>query len=225
MDQGRREFLHRLAATTGGVVLLPAVSACTGKSGGKTSGTGGGKTAEVPAVPKTAPAGWNPIKFNKDRGNAGAIPETYHASINGADGVKSHLGKHLPYVPKVDSKLVPEGFLALMWGDPSKGYVKHPNAPKSADLPEGHWYNWIRIRKASDGDAEELESKYPDWPNMPDGSKGGYVAYEGDDIKAESGKNTVYLAALPKDCKKGDTIRVYAHCLTHGEYVDFLTIA
>jgi hypothetical protein len=33
-----------------------------------------------------------------------------------------------------------------------------------------------------------------------------------------------FVAALPDDVAPGDTIRIYAHCLTHGEYVDFMTI-
>jgi hypothetical protein len=112
-----------------------------------------------------------------------------------------------------------------MWGDPAKGHAKHPNAVRSeANKNQGHWYNWIKIRKATDGEAEELQSLYPEWPGTTDEQKKQYVVQGGGDITAESGKNTVYLTGLPKDCKPGDTIRIWAHCLTHGEYVDFMTI-
>ena len=33
-----------------------------------------------------------------------------------------------------------------------------------------------------------------------------------------------YLVQLPAGLVSGDVIRVHANCLTHGEYVDFLTI-
>ena len=46
----------------------------------------------------------------------------------------------------------------------------------------------------------------------------------GGDITAESGKNTVYLCKLPDGLQKGDTVRIWAHCLTHGEYVDFIEV-
>lgn len=226
-DQNRREFLHKMAAVTGGFVLLPAVSACEGGKGGGGKGGSGSKPAAGKGkieVPKTKPGDWNAIGFNKKRGNAGSIPESYHASINGKDGDKKHLGKHLPYVPKLDAKLVPAGFVALMWGDPAKGHAKHPNAPKSDANKEGHWYNWIRIVKADGKEEGELKSQYSDWPKIGGGDNGKYVAFGGGDVAADSGKNTVYLAALPKNVKKGDTVRIWAHCLTHGEYVDFLTI-
>lgn len=225
----RRTFLKNLAVAAGGVVLLPLVTGCpqkkTEKSGapaGTPSGTPGGD--DVTAVPSSKPEGWDPIAYNKARGNAGKIPETYHASINGPDGVKKHLGKHLPYVPEVDAGLVPEGFLAIMWGDPSKGYARHPNAAKSEANTEGHWYNWIEVRKASEGEAETQKSEYPTWPATGDVKAAGYLV-EGDQaMDAEGGIHTIYLAKLPSDVKKGDEVRIWAHCLTHGEYVDFLTV-
>lgn len=228
----RRGFLEKLALAAGGVVLMPAVSACSSAPetrpetmpSSKPAGGNASAPAAMPEVPKEKPAGWDAVAYNKKRGNAGAIPESYLGKVNGADGDAKHLGKHLPYVPSLDEGMVPAGFIALMWGDPSKGHAKHPNAPKTDANPDGHWYNWIRIRKAVSGDVEELQSAYSDWPGIQDGDNGSYAVFGGGDIKAEGGRNTVYLAKLPADVKPGDTVRVYAHCLTHGEYVDFLTI-
>ncbi|MEZ4253768.1 MAG: hypothetical protein R3B99_36640 [Polyangiales bacterium] len=145
--------------------------------------------------------------------------------MNGPDGELKHLGKHLPYVPNLDSGVapVPAGMLALMWGDPSKGYTMHPNASPTEENPDGHWYNWIRIRKAEPG-AEEVESRFSGWPTVSADDNGAYSALEGGDPTAESGKNTVYVVALPPGIASGDVIRVHAHCLTHGEYVDFLRV-
>lgn len=179
-------------------------------------------TIEVPLVP---PQDWDPIAFNRERGNAGAIPESYLENVNGPDGEKKHLGKHLPYVPETAVPDMPEGHIALMWGDPSKGYAQHPNARKGAEAyPRGHWYDWIRVRKAVAGKAEEVETRFTGWP-VPgaDGSGEYRVAGEGA-IEAESGKNTVYLVKLPPDVKPGDTVRIWAHCLYHGEYVDFIEV-
>jgi hypothetical protein len=213
----RREFLQQLATVTGGVVLVPAVFRLPAFAEGDDS--------ELLALPATKPEGWDPIAFNRERGNAGAIPESYHASINGPDGEAKHLGKHLPYTPELDASLVPEGHLALMWGDPSKGHAKHPNAVRSEkNNNEGHWYNWIRIRKAAEGEAEELESRYSEWPGIGPDDNGAYAVMGGGEITDDGGKNTVYLAALPEGLKAGDTIRIHAHCLTHGEWVDFLTL-
>lgn len=224
----RRTFLKNLAIAAGGVVLLPLATGCPVKN--STEGAGPAKSGtpagggDVSAVPNTKPEGWDPIAYNKARGNAGKIPETYHASINGPDGVKKHLGKHLPYVPAVDAKLVPEGYVALMWGDAKLGYTRHPNAAKSEANKEGHWYNWIEVRKATDDKVMTEKSEYPTWPATGDVKAAGYLV-EGDGaMDAEKGVHTIYLAKLPADVKKGDEVRIYAHCLTHGEYVDFLTV-
>ena len=114
--------------------------------------------------------------------------------------------------------------LALMWGDPSKGYARHPNAAPSAANPEGHWYDWIRVRKATTADAEERESRFSAWPPAGVRDNGTYVAFRGDDPSVDSGKGTIYLAQLPSDVRPGDVVRIHAHCRTHGEYVDFLTV-
>lgn len=242
-DQDRRAFLKQLSLLTGGAVLMPWVSACSSDSGaGKPDGMPTSAPATQPSadamrkaaagsmagppLPNTKPPSWDPIAFNKARGNAGMIPKSYLGDINGPDGDTKHLGKHLPYVPKLaDASVVPAGYIALMWGDPDKGYARHPNAPKSEGNPDGHWYNWIKLRKATDGDAQELQSNYADWPGDSPDDNGAYAVFGGGDIQADGGKNTVYLAALPPDVKPGDTVRVWAHCLTHGEYVDFITVA
>ena len=233
----RREFIHKLAAATGAVVLMPLVSACSSKPETPTSmpteetmkdsvEEEAKAIVDVTAVPNTPGEEWNPYAYNKARGNAGMIPETYLGDINSPDGFMKHLGKHFPYVPTLEGLTVPAGFIAIMWGDPAKGHAKHPNAPKD-DSKEyiGHWYDWIKVRKATEGEAEELQSEYPDWPGTAEQQKGKYLVAGGGDITADSGKNTIYLAALPSDVKAGDTIRIHAHCLTHGEYVDFITVA
>ncbi|MFT6399762.1 MAG: hypothetical protein ACJAYU_004531, partial [Bradymonadia bacterium] len=100
-----------------------------------------------------------------------------------------------------------------------------PNAERSdANNDEGHWYNSIKLRKAMAGEAEEAESTYVDWPGIGDGATGAYAVFGGGDITENSGKNTIYMAALPSDVAAGDWVRVHAHCLTHGEYVDFIQV-
>ncbi|GAB4207626.1 MAG: hypothetical protein OHK0013_25430 [Sandaracinaceae bacterium] len=232
MKTTRRDLLELLAASAGVTVLAPVAVGCgggastPGTSGEVNTGqgTGGEMAADPLAIPTARPEGWDALAFNRARGNAGAIPATYLPQINGADGDLAHLGKHLPYVPALAPGAVPAGFLALMWGDPSLGRTRHPNAPPTADNPEGHWYNWIRVRKATEADAAELESRYGGWPTTVEGDNGRYIAAEGTDVTADLGKNTVYLAQLPPDVGPGDLVRIHAHCLTHGEYVDFVTV-
>jgi hypothetical protein len=216
----RRTFLLQLSRATGAVVLMPLVSRCGGATAVEEAAVG-----TIAPVPLVLPDGWDPIAYNRDRGNAGAIPESYWESINGPDGEAGHLGKHLPYVPDVDPTVVPDGFIAIMWGDSDKGHAQHPNAARGeANNFEGHWYNSIKIRKATDADSEELESTYVDWPGIGEESTGAYAVFGGGEISDDSGKHTIYLAALPSDVGPGDTIRIHAHCLTHGEYVDFVQI-
>jgi len=232
-EESRRDFLKQLAGATSAVVLAPTIVGC-GRTGGSPQAqaegepTGGGEdtvAGHAPlAVPRVKPADWDPVAFNKARGNAGAIPESYRDDINGPDGDAKHLGKHLPYVAETDPGRVPAGMVALMWGDPAKGHARHPNARRSEDNPEGHWYNWIRIRRAVDGDAQEAESRYRGWPDVEQPGDGAYTVKGGGDITADGGKNTIYLARLPDDVRPGDMVRIHAHCLTHGEYVDFLTV-
>ena len=182
-------------------------------------------TSNLPPPPLTPPDDWDSQAYNKKRGNQGAIPESYLADINGPDGPTKHLGKHLPYFPDLDPSLIPTGYVALMWGDPKMGYAQHPNSLKGSNAyPRGHWYNWVRLRKATDGQAEELESRFSNWPE-PGADDNGRFAVKGEgDIEDNVGKNTVYLVALPADVTEGDKIRIHSHCLYHGEYVDFLTL-
>ena len=239
MTNSRRAFVKRLATATGAMVLLPKVVSCSASSTGTTSGSTSGSSAGAEstvqsgvqsaadplAVPQAKPADWDAIAFNRARGNAGAIPESYLSDVNGPDGELKHLGKHLPYVPNLDSGVAPvaEGMLAIMWGDPSKGHAMHPNAAPTEENPDGHWYDWIRVRKAS-AEAAEVESRFSGWPAVGDQDNGAYAALEGEDPTADAGKNTVYLVQLPPDVRSGDVIRIHAHCLTHGEYVDFLQV-
>lgn len=216
MSMDRRTFTRRIALGAGSVMLLPVVTACGGATKGAAEMAGA-------AVPLVKPDGWDPVGYNKVRGNAGAIPASYLPSINGPEGEKGHLGKHLPYIPKGVAE-VPEGYVAIMWGDPDKGHVRHPNAAPSESNKLGHWYNWIKVRKAVAGDAEELQSSYAGWPAVGEGDNGAYKVLGGGEITDDKGKNTIYLVALPKDVKSGDTVRIHAHCLTHGEYVDFITV-
>ncbi len=231
--QDRREFLRRLAVATGGVVVLPMAVSCTNDRTDAGSATAVDATeagvelvdAGMAEVPVTRPEGWDPVGFNTERGNAGAIPDSYLPKINGPDGIPKHLGKHLPYVPSVDPALVPAGYLAIMWGDPDKGYAKHPQAPEGAEnYPLGHWYNWIRVRKAVEGEAIEVESEFTAWPGPGEGDTGLFIAADGGDIAVDGGRNTVYLVKLPDDIAAGDTVRIYGHCLYHGEYVDFVEV-
>ncbi len=235
----RRDFLVNLASATGAVVLMPAVTACKNKDEKAAEPAVVAEPTPVtpvepakpatpappPAPPSARPDDWNAMAYNKERGALGAIPAAYMADINGPDGDNKHLGKHLPYQPKIEAKLLPEGYIAIMYGDPSLGHAKHPNAVKGPDNNnEGHWFNWIRVSRAVDGDREELQSAYASWPEVGEGDNGKYVAVDGGDITADGGRNTVYLCALPAGLKAGDTVRVWGHCLTHGEYVDFLTL-
>ncbi len=229
----RREMLEKLATATGALVLAPAVLGlgCGSESAPQPTPeptpepTTGSETPEPIAVPTSRPADWDAIAFNRTRGNAGAIPDSYLESINGPEGELKHLGKHLPFVPELDPALVPPGMLAIMWGDPSKGHAPHPNAPPSEDNPDGHWYNWIRIRVATDGDAEEVETQFSGWPLADQEDSGAYAVQGEGEITDDGGKQTIYLVALPEGVAAGAEIRVYAHCLTHGEYVDFLTLS
>lgn len=210
-----------MALAAGAVILVPAISSC-GKSGqGSVAGAGDPATQ----LPYTVPQNWDAVRYNIMRGNAGFIPDSYLPDVNGPDGTWDHVGKHLPFVVTLDDGGTPEGYVALMWGDPEKGHTRHPNARRGEENKyEGHWYNWIRIRKATQSEAEETQSTYSEWPGIADGDSGAYAVRGGGDIEADAGRNTIYLAALPLDVRPGDIVRVHAHCLTHGEYVDFIKI-
>lgn len=211
----RRDMLS-LGGALGLAVLWPSSTGCAAAPGPRAA-------APSPLdVPRAKPSDWDPIAFNRARGNAGAIPASYLPKVNGPDGATQHIGKHLPYVAKIEG--VPTGTLPLMWGDPSRGYAKHPNAPKSDKLPSGHWFEWIRVRPATEGDAEERESRFSSWPKTSDGDNGRLAGQAGSEPSAEDGKKTVYVVELPSGIKAGDWVRVHGHCLTHGEYVDFVQV-
>lgn len=237
-ETNRRAFLRDVGLTAGAVALAPsALSACNRQADTETTpdstepATDGVEPvaetlqADPLAIPQTRPADWNAITFNQNRGNAGAIPESYHGSINGEEGANGHLGKHLPYLPDMEASAVPDGFIALMWGNPELSHTRHPNATTgTAGYERGHWYDWVKVRKAVEGDAQELETTFTGWPEPGEGQTGQYAVQGGGEITEDSGKNTIYIVQLPPDVAPGDMIRVQGHCLYHGEYVDFLTI-
>jgi len=213
MIQTRREFISQTMIGTG-ILLFPMLNACTSPL-----------ENDYNRIPLEKPEKWDPIVYNRIRGNAGAIPSTYLSDINGPDGETKHLGKHLPYIAMIDPSLVPAGYIALMWGDPAKGHTRHPNAmADNSNNYQGHWYNWIRIRKAVSRWTETAESAYSNWPVVNPSDRGMYSVYGEGDIMADKGVNTVYLAACPPNVRQGDTLRIWAHCLTHGEYIDFITL-
>lgn len=234
----RRTFLRDVGLTAGVTALAPAaLSACNRGADTETTpepiepATGDAEPVAQPiqtdplAIPQERPADWDAITFNRDRGNAGAIPESYRDSINGAEGENGHLGKHLPFIPDMEDATAPEGFLALMWGNAELGHARHPNSPTGTEGYErGHWYDWVKVRKAVQGEAQELETTFTGWPEPAEGQTGQYAVQGGGEITEDTGKNTIYLVQLPPDVAPGDTIRIHAHCLYHGEYVDFLNI-
>ena len=238
MDR-RRDFLKKLAGASGALVVAPYFVGCTGSSSESSTTheeTSGGDevglavqppaqdvaTVDPLALPNVKPVDWDAITFNRERGMAGAIPETYHASINGPNGDAGHIGKHIPYLADVESE--DPTMIAIMFGDDAKSYARHPNQARTEENPDGHWFDWIRIRKATEESADEVECRFSSWPEIGDGDTGRYATKGGGDITEDGGKNTVYLVPLPAGIQPGDTIRVVGHCSSHGEYVDFLTL-
>ncbi len=221
-NPSRRELLQGLASLAGAVVLSPIAVGCASSQTPVANATAA--AGAIPAVPAARPADWDAVAFNRTRGNAGAVPESYRAAINAADSDTKAIGKHLPFAPALAAGAVPAGKLAVMFGDPSRGYAKHPNAAPTAENPTGHWFDWIRVRKATDAEAAEVESRFSAWPTPAASDTGAIAAREGTDPAADGGRNTVYLVALPPDVRPGDVVRVHGHCLTHGEYVDFVTV-
>lgn len=208
----RRRFLGRAAQSAGVALVIPSLVSCASEEADKSSEKSSSSVAPVTdplVVPNKRPAGWNPIEFNLKRGLAGAIPTSYHASITGPDAAKLHIGKHILYNSPLDKTLVPSGFIALMAGDFTRGYAKHPAAAT-------HWYDSISIVK--EGTSQVIKSTFAAWP------VGNYLVLGGGPIEDATGSNTIYLAALPPGVNLGDTIRVAGHCNIHGEYVDFITL-
>lgn len=224
IDKERREFFKHLAALTGTVVIAPMAFACAEKQPSEPTIRPIARVdaSGAPLIPQVRPENWDAIAYNRERGMKGAIPESYHADINGPEGEKGHLGKHLPYIPDIAG--VPEGYIPIMWGDPSKGFTQHPSSPKhSENYPLGHWYDWVRIRKATEGEAHEAESQFHAWPGPPGEIDNTIFSVHGEGaITDNAGKNTIYMLTKPSDVMEGDPIRIHGHCLYHGEYVDFI---
>lgn len=219
----RRQFIRVLGSASTAFVLAPILTSCASSDPvAASSGAESVSSSRVPAPPDTRPSDWDAVAYNRTRANAGAVPASYLDAINAADGAANAIGKHLPYIPQLEPGVVPEGMVAIMWGDPSKGHAAHPNAVRNeSNHMEGHWYDWIEARKAVDSSVVVQRSTYPEWPAPADGR---FAVRGGGDITADAGKNTVYLVALPPGVGPGDTVRIFAHCLTHGEYVDFITL-
>ncbi|MFO0722534.1 MAG: twin-arginine translocation signal domain-containing protein [Myxococcota bacterium] len=213
----RRSFLKDTAVT---VVSASFLVRCASKTAAPEANA---KAPDANAPPTDKPADWDPIAFNTARGKAGFIPEKYMADILAPGGTEKHLGKHLPYVAKLDPARIAAGTVPIMYGDTSKGYAAHPNAAKTPEKPDGHWFNWIKVAIAGKPESE-VESHFSDWPTLGAGDNGKLAGFSDPDPSKEDGKNTVYLAALPEGAKAGDVLRVWGHCLTHGEYVDFLVL-
>lgn len=223
METTRRDLLKQLGALLGAVVLTPTSTGCSSTQTATPQSATAASAGGLPAIPRARPSDWDPIAFNRTRGNAGAVPETYRTQINGPDAERQHIGKHLPYVPTLRAGAVPAGTIGLMFGDPSLGRTRHPNDAVGESAPRGHWFSWVKIRKATDDDAPEAESRFGAWPTPPpDGGR--FIPQEGTDLTADHGKNTVYLVNLPAGVGPGDVVRVHAHCISHGEYVEFITL-
>ena len=205
----RRALLQKGLVIGGASLLLPSMVACNGRNSAGQSG-----------LPLSKPTDWDEIAFNTQRALAGAAPASYHGAIQSDGGDKKHVGKHLPYL--VGDIAAPAGYVAVMIGDAAKGYARHPNAAAEKEIGEiGHWYDWIKIRPAIDAKAEEVTSVYSAWPQTAASDNGKIVPVSGKSFADNGGRETVYLAQLPKGVKQGDMLRVIGHCNKHGDYVGF----
>lgn len=224
IDKNRRAFFKHLAALTGTVVIAPMAISCSKASTPAVRPIARVDASNAPDIPLAKPSNWDANAFNKNRGLKGAIPQSYYADINSPDGEKKHLGKHLPYIPDIKPTDYPEGYIPIMWGDPSKGFSQHPNsAQHSPGYTVGHWYNWVRTKNTSIENGEEIESQFHAWPGPRDGADATVFSVFGEgNIEDNDGKNTIYMLSKPADLNDGDTMRIYGHCLYHGEYVDFI---
>jgi hypothetical protein len=232
----RRDFFHRVAGATGTLVLAPYLVGCEPTSTPDRAPTAmpilepvaptETPAAEPPSVPLERPAGWDALAFNKRRGNAGAIPASYLDDINGPDGDARHLGKHLPFLPALDpGSSCPAGMLAIMWGDPSKGYARHPNAASTEENPEGHWYNWIRLRKATAGDTSgRSRATTGAGPRSNPETMAPTRLARATTLRVMAVRTPSTWRSSRPTWVPGDLVRVHAHCLTHGEYVDFVQL-
>lgn len=215
MSHSRRTFVKQAALFTGAMVLMPSITSC-----GRSSAVMANDPLFIPVV---KPAHWDAVAFNKERALVGGAPASYHGAIGGTDGDKKHVGKHLPYLPKGVS--VPDGYVAVMFGDADKGFARHPNSEAAEEIgDDGHWYDWIEVRKAVEGDADVVKSVYSSWPAPAASDNGKVLGFNGKAVTDNGGRETVYLAALPKGVAKGDMISVRGHCKKHGDWVDFFTL-
>lgn len=199
MGHTRRDFIKTLSVAAAAGFILPSFVSCTCST----------RSSDPLALPNSQPADWDAVTFNMQRALAGAAPESYHDSISSADGDKKHVGKHTPFAPQIAD--VPDGYIAIMFGDSSKSHPQHPNSGK-------HWYDWISIRTSTEDNAQEIISNYSAWPQIKAGDNGQYTG----DTSAKGGRETVYLAKLPTDYVTGDILRVVGHCTKHGDWVNFV---
>ncbi len=211
----RREFIKQAGLVTGSLILFPAAASSSSK----------GYTSDKCEIVRITPPGWDPITYNRNRGNAGAIPKSYIDDINSPDGDTKHIGKHLPYIPEIDPSIILKGYVPLMWGDPEKGHFPHPNAGTDGSSDSGgHWFNRIRIRKSARWCVKTSETVFSGWPETKPEDSGSYAVFNRGEITDKNGIKTIYMAILPPDIGPGDTIRIQADCLQHGQYIDFITL-
>jgi hypothetical protein len=209
MSLASRRQVLKLLQLAGATALLPRVVACAPRQSG------------LPLPPRRDGA-WDPIAFNLARARQGAVPAAYLAKIEGPDGISQHLGKHLPFVVTdgniLDAALA-ANVLPIQWGDPRKGHARHPNAAPTAELPTGHYYDWVDLLVGS----AETRVGFAVWPQNRPEYAGRYRGLRAVDPTGEEGRDTVYLVPIHGAARRSE-VRVHGHCLTHGEYVDFVTV-
>lgn len=212
----RRSLLRRLAA----LGAAPALAAACG--GARPAPIDPAERAAYALPPVTPPAGWDPIAYNLARGRVGYIPPDYLAEVKGPGGFAVIVGEHLGYAVQHEAVKLSEGRLALMFGDPRRGHVRHPNSPRTKSDLVGHWVDWIRVRAVKGG--EEVETRFDDWPVCSSLVQGRILPRVGNNPADDSGRNSVFVAKLPEGVAVGDQLRIWAHCRSHGEYVDYANL-
>ncbi len=208
MSLASRRQVLKLLQLAGATALLPRVLGCAPSVG-------------LP-LPRARDGAWDAIVFNLARARQGAVPPAYLALIEGLGGIPQHLGKHLPFLVAdgnlLDAALA-ANLLPIQWGDPGKGHARHPNAAPTEAVPSGHYYDWVDLLV---GDAETRVAFAP-WPQNRADVAGAYRGLRTDDPTGEEGRDTVYLLPMG-GASCGVDVRVHGHCLTHGEYVDFVKV-